>query len=122
MANKKSASNTDGAENAPKVDVKQEAKVISIDIPRNGGKLEYTVPSDEMEHTAHVFQEQIRFDGQTGKRMSVGYVQKYDRQGWDNFRQYGLSQGWTIVPIYLPEGWDSEVKRLESVGKKVNQR
>lgn len=98
----------------------KKSNVIEIDLPRSatGEKFTYEVPEDEMEHTAHVYQEQIRFDTQSPKRLSKGFVQKYDRRGWDNFRTYGMSQGWTIVPLYLPEGWSKEMNELKSVGKK----
>ncbi len=100
------------------------SNVVEIDIPRSvtGEKFTYEVPEDEMENTAHIYQEQIRFDTQSPTRLSKGHVQKYDRRGWDNFRQYGTSQGWTIVPLYVPSGWDANLKELNQVGKKSPQR
>jgi hypothetical protein len=108
--------------------VKKAAKVksgkITIDLPKSktGEKFNYEVPANEKEYVGHVFQEQIRFNPVTGDRMSKGFVQKYDRQGWDNFRRYGGSQGWTIVPIYLPSGWAKELDPITTIGKRTKQR
>lgn len=109
-----------GAKKALVKKVVKKNTAITIDIPRSqtGEKFSYEVPADEMEHTAHIYQEQIRFDPNNGERLSKGHPQKYDRQGWDNFRQYGASQGWTIVPLYLPNGWSSELLELKEVGRK----
>ena len=97
---------------------------ITIDLPKSktGEKFNYEVPANEKEYVGHVFQEQIRFNPVTGDRMSKGFVQKYDRQGWDNFRRYGGSQGWTIVPIYLPSGWAKELDPITTIGKRTKQR
>lgn len=94
-------------------------KKIEIEIPRSltGEKFAYEVPENEMKQTAHVYQEQIRFDSDSGQRMSKGHVQKYDRQGWDNFRKIGNSLGWTIKAIFIPKEWEDRVEPLKSVGK-----
>ncbi len=103
---------------------KQDSNKVVIDLPQTvtGETFEYEVPENEKEHTAHIYQEKVRFATGSPLRLSKGYVQKYDRQGWDNFRAYGTSQGWTIVPLHLPSGWSDEVGTLSSVGKKSNQR
>lgn len=96
-----------------------EAIVKEIEIPNNKSNLpvfKHEIPANEM-NLAHVYQEQIRFDPHGGDRLSKGFAQKYDRQGWENARKYLLTQGWTLKIIYLPEGWPTEITPLKKVGK-----
>ena len=93
--------------------------LIEFEIPNNTTNLPkrtHVVPNSELEH-AHVFIEQIRFDPNSGTRTSAGFVQKFDRQAWENARQYLPTQGWTMGVVYMPEGWPTEVKPLTSIGK-----
>ncbi|QDP50436.1 MAG: hypothetical protein Unbinned5350contig1001_51 [Prokaryotic dsDNA virus sp.] len=106
-----------------KVVAKTPLKIV-IDLPKSatGEKFEYVVPESEMETTAHVYQEQLRFASDSPTRLSKGHSQKYTRQGWENFRTYGISQGWTIVLLHAPKDWPTEVVGLDQIGRKTKQR
>lgn len=98
----------------------EKSNVIVIELPRTrtGETFEYKVKENE-KHLAHVYQEQVRFNPDTGARLSKGQTQIYDKQGWENFRTGGQNLGYTIVPLHIPEGWESEVQARTMVGGKA---
>lgn len=100
----------------------EDVEVFIIEVPGEGKK-KFAVDKNEMENTAHIYQEKVNFDPNTGKKLSRGSVQKYDERSWNNFRQYGKSLGYnTIIPIHIPKKWKKDVLDVPSIGKKTPQR
>lgn len=97
-------------------EAESEVEIIVIDLPkaRNGETFEWEKKEDK--NHAFVYQEQVNFNGSSGLRTSKGFAQAYGRSEWENFRKYGPTIGWSIVPLSIPEGWSEEVGQPLSSG------
>lgn len=101
----------DDSEETPEADIEAESDTIVIDLPRarKGEKFTYELPEKDRDKYAHVYQEKVHFNSDSGQRTSKGSAQVYGRAEWDNFRQYGPTLGYSIVPLHIPEGWSDEI-------------
>lgn len=50
----------------------------------------------------HVSLEKVKFNSDTGERLSKPFVQKFDKREWANFQKYG-DKGYTINILWSPQ-------------------